>query len=188
MGDVLRAGLLAEYADPAALERARQALEAEGYRRVEAYSPYPLEAASRGFSPVGGPAPGRLHSRLTAVVFLGGLCGAIIAYLIQVYANVWHYPMNIGARPVHAIPAFIVPTFEGTVIGAAFAGFFGLLVALRLPEPWHPVFEVEGFERAMSDRYWLGVDRRDANFDWHGTARLLAASEPLRVVRLEDTR
>ncbi|HEU4700088.1 MAG TPA: DUF3341 domain-containing protein [Gemmatimonadales bacterium] len=181
----MREGLLAEFMEPGALERARAALRARGYERLEAYSPYPLEAASIGFSPVGGPAPGRLRSRLTAVVFLGGLLGAVAAYLVQLYANVWHYPMNIGARPVHAIPAFIVPSFEGMVIGAAFAGFFGLLIALRLPEPWHPVFDIPDFERATRDRYWLGVDRRDRHFDWDATARLLAEGGPLRVVRLE---
>ena len=34
-----------------------------------------------------------------------------------------------------------------------------------LPELWSPVFEVEGFERASIDRFWVGVDARDPRFD-----------------------
>ena len=120
------------------------------------------------------------------MVFLVGLLGAVVSYAVQWYADAWSYPLNIGGRPAHAVTAFIVPTFEGTILSAALATFVGLLVILRLPRPWKPVFEVEGFERATIDRFWVAVDARDRRSGAELTPRELESLGPLRVVRLEE--
>jgi hypothetical protein len=78
--------------------------------------------------------------------------------------NAVDYPLDVGARPPHAAPAFVPITFEMTVLAAAFAAFFGLLWLLGLPALWHPVFEGAGFERASVDGFWLGIDARDPIF------------------------
>jgi hypothetical protein len=118
-------------------------------------------------------------------VFLAGLLGGIASYVIQWYANAYAYPLDIGGRPAHAVPAFIIPTFEGTVLCAAIAAFIGFFVVTRLPQPWHPMFEIDGFERATVDRYWLAVDASDRRGAPDLTLRELRSLSPLRIVRLE---
>ena len=174
----MRSGILAEFASPEELLDALGMLRHEGYRRLETYTPYPLEQAEERL------ALGR--SRLPRFIFAGGLLGAMLGYGIQWYADVVSYPQNVGGRPVHAAPAFIPATFEATVLGAALVAFLGVLLALRLPELWAPVFEVDGFERSSVDRYWVGVDARDNRFEPRHIRRLLEGAHPLRVVSLPE--
>jgi hypothetical protein len=179
MADASRAGgaYLAEFDRPDALADAVRTLRAKGYTRLETYSPYPVPDATRHL--------GLTRSRLPVVVFGGGLTGAVVSYAIQWWANAWSYPIDIGGRPAHATTAFIVPTFEGTILAAALTAFLGVLFILRLPRPWKPVFEIDGFERATIDRFWVAVDARDHRGDEQLTPRELWALHPLRVVRLE---
>ena len=170
----MKAGVLAEFASPEGVLEALAELRRNGYRQLESYTPYPVEGADDRLD------LGR--SRLPRFIFGGGVLGAVLGYGIQWYANVWDYPQNIGGRPVHAVAAFIPATFEATVLGAALVAFFGLFAALRLPELWHPVFEIEGFERASVDRFWVGVDARDRRFDRRRVTDLLEGLDPLRVV------
>ena len=176
----MRSGLLAEFASPEELLDALGILRREGYRQVETYTPYPLGQTDDRL--------GLGRSRLPRFIFAGGLLGAILGYGIQWYADVVSYPQNVGGRPVHATPAFIPATFEATVLGAALVAFFGVLLALRLPELWAPVFEIDGFERSSVDRYWLGVDARDDRFEPRRVRRLLEGTNPIRVVSLSEER
>ncbi len=171
-------GLLAEFPSAEALLQAAAALQALGYRAVESYTPFPVPGLDDRH------APGR--SRLPKFVFGGGLVGAVLGYGIQWYADVRAYPMNVGGRPLHSVPAFLPATFEAAVFGAALVAFVGLWVGLGLPAPWHPVFEVEGFERASVDRFWLAVDVADPLYDRDRTDEALRALGPLRVVPLPE--
>ena len=165
---------MAEFGSAHELTEAVRAFSARGYTRLETYSPVPLAAGIP-----------RRRSRLPVVVFIAGAIGGVLSYLIQWYANAYAYPLDIGGRPAHAIPAFLIPTFEGTVLAASLAAFIGFFVIARLPQPWHPVFEIDGFERATVDRYWLAVDAADPHFAPDRTVRELEALAPLRVVQLE---
>ena len=170
----MKQGLLAEFGTVTDMLEAVSRLREMGYRELETYTPFPVPGLERRLE--------LQRSRVPLVVFIGGLLGAIAGYAIQWYANVWHYPQNIGGRPVHSIPAFIPVTFESAVLGAGLAAFFGLLIVLRLPRPWHPVFEVDGFERASVDRFWLAIDAEDPRFGLSRSARALEELGPLRVV------
>ena len=174
--------VFAEFASPDEMLHALTDLREKGYTALESFSPFPVPGAREQ---IAGP-----RSRLPVLVFVGGFLGAIGGYAVQWYVNVQSYPLNIGGRPTHAAPAFILPSFEGAVLCAALVAFVGLLVALRLPRPWHPVFEIDRFEQATADRYWVAVDLRDRRWDRRGheelTARDLTALRPLRVVRLES--
>jgi len=174
----VKAGVLAEFASAEGVLEALAVLRRNGYRRLESYTPYPVEGADDRL--------GLGRSRLPWFIFGGGVLGAILGYGIQWYADVWDYPQSIGGRPVHAVAAFIPATFEATVLGAALVAFFGLFVALRLPELWHPVFEIEGFERASVDRFWVGVDARDRRFDGRKVTALLEGLHALRVVPVAE--
>ena len=168
--------IAAEFDDEEAFGRAVGSLERAGYAKVEAYSPYPVSNVERSLF--------ESRSRLPLIVFLAGLTGAALGYWIQWYANVVSYPLNIGGRPSHATPAFIITTFEATVLCAALAAFIGLFWSLRLPRPWHAIFEAEGFERASIDRYWIAIDATDDRVDARRTPADLAALGARRVVRV----
>lgn len=171
-----RGGLLAEFPSAAALLAAVTRLRELGYSAIETYTPFSVPGLDEQLGPS--------SSRLPKFVFGGGLLGAILGYGVQWYANVWVYPMNVGGRPVHSVPAFVPATFEATVLGAALVAFVGLLVALGLPAPWHPVFEIEGFERASIDRFWLAIDMADPLYHRDQTEEALRALGPLRIVLL----
>ena len=164
----------AEFASAPELRDAVTALREKGYRDVETYAPFHV--------PDTGPAS---RSRLPLVTFAAGVFGAATGYAVQWYTNVRSYPLNIGGRPIHAVPAFLIPTFESAVLCAAVAAFVGALVTLRLPRLWRPEFEIDGFERASIDRYWVAIALRDPRADPALTVRELEALGPLRVVRVE---
>lgn len=170
--------VLAEFETAEEMLEALTRLRARGYSGLETYSPYEVPGAAEclGFH----------RPRLPWLVFGGGVIGAVLSYAIQWYANAWDYPLNVGGRPAHAAPAFILATFEGMILLAALTAFFGLLVVLRLPKLWHPVFEIDGFERASSDRFWVAIDARRSHADVDLAMGFLEALHPLRVLHVED--
>lgn len=171
-------GYLAEFETADELRAALGALRTQGYTHVEWYAPYPVyEPQPEGV---------RIKSVLPRLIFAGGLFGAIASYAIQWYANVHSYPLNIGGRPVHAVPAFIVATFEGTVLCAALAAFVGVLLVMRLPRLWWPEFEVDGFERAAIDRYWVRIAAADPRCRAEATPGDLRAAGARRVESLGE--
>jgi len=174
-----RRGLLAEFPTADALAAGAAALHALGYRELEAYTPFPVPGVEVRL--------GLGRSRLPRFVFAGGLIGAVLGYAIQWYSDVGSYLLRVGGRPAHAVPAFIPATFEATVLGASLVAFVGLLVALRLPQLWHPVFEVEGIERASVDRFWIAVGNGDPLFDPERTRSALAALDPLARAEIPET-
>jgi mono/diheme cytochrome c family protein len=141
--------LLAEFASPADLLRAVEVLGRENYHDIETYTPFDVPELD-------GPL-GLRRSPLGWLALGGGLVGLVASYGIQWWANVHSYPVNAGGRPAHAVPAFLLATFEGTVLAASLAVFFGVLLVLRLPRLWSLEDEVEDFQRASIDRYWLAM-------------------------------
>ena len=151
-----RYGILAEFkgAD-ALLDAARKAREA-GYERVEAYSPFPVEGLAEVI--------GFRKNRIPAIVFIGGLLGGIGGYFMQWYSAVVSYPINSGGKPPHSWPEFIPVTFELTILCAALAGFFGLLLLNGLPRLHHPLFDVPEFDLASRNRFFLCIREDARNF------------------------
>jgi len=169
-------GLMAEFTAPEELVAAARRAREEGYRRVEAYTPYPLEEVSEAL--------GAHPSRLPLIVLVGGLCGAAGGYLLQYWINLVAYPLNVGGRPIHSWPAFIVPTFEMTILCAALAAVLGMFFLNGLPHPYHPVFNVPRFAAASRDRFFLVIEAADPRFDRQGTASFLAAQNPSEVAEV----
>lgn len=166
-------GLLAEFETADALVAAARRLRAQGYQRVEAYTRFYVVGLDDAL--------GHRPSRLPAVALLGALGGAILAYLVQWFTNAWDYPLNAGGRPAHAAPAFVPISVQMGILAGVVTGVVALLVATGLPALWHPLFEVDGFERVSRDRFFLGVDREDARFDPEASVRDLLASGARRV-------
>ena len=169
----------AEFADERHFAGAVALLRDQGYSKLETYTPYPVSRVDAAL-----PDP---PSILPQIVFVAGLGGALLGYWIQWYTNAVSYPLNIGGRPAHAAPAFFIPSFEALILAASLMAFVGLIALLRLPRPWHPMFEVEDFERASIDHFWIAIDATDDCADDEGTPRALAALRPLRVVRVPSS-
>jgi ActD protein len=150
-------GLMAEFRAPADVVAAARAASEAGYRKVDAYSPYPIEELAEALH--------FHHSRLPLLVLLGGIAGLVAGYSLQYWAAVIEYPMNVGGRPWHSWPAFIVPSFETTILFAALTAVLGMLALNGLPEPYHPVFNVPSFALATRDRFFLAVEAADPKFD-----------------------
>lgn len=159
-------GLLAEFSDPQALIDACHEARAAGLTRMEAFSPFPLDALDAPLG-LGG-------QRVAAFGIIGGLAGALCGFGLQVYANL-DYPLNIGARPLIALPAFTVVTFLLAVLFAAVGAVLGLLVQCRLPRLHHPLFNASAFTGASNDRLLLCVLADDPRFDLHHTQAWLAS-------------
>jgi hypothetical protein len=150
-------GVIAEFDNPNDLVHAARKTYEAGYRRINGYSPYPIEELSEAI--------GFTHTRLPLIVFIGGLIGAIGGFMMQYYIEVIDYPINVGGKPYNSWPAFIPITFETTVLCAAFSAVLGMLILNKLPQPYHPVFNVPNFAMATRDRFFLAVEANDPKFN-----------------------
>jgi hypothetical protein len=148
------------------VKAARRAYDA-GYRRMDAYSPLPIEGLAEAL--------GFKHTRVPLIVLIGGIAGCLGGFYLQYWISAIDYPLNVGGRPYNSWPSFIPVTFELTILAAAFASLFGMLALNRLPMPYHPVFNVPRFAQATLDRFFLCIEAADPKFDRLETARFLKA-------------
>jgi hypothetical protein len=169
---------MAEFHEPSRIvAAARRAYEA-GYRKMDAYTPFPMEelAESMGHHSRG---------RLPLLVLLGGLAGAAAGFGLQYWTSVFAYPLNVGGRPLNSWPAFIPVTFETTVLLAALTAVFGMLLLNGLPRPHHPVFNAPHFALASQERFFLCIESDDPKFDEEETRRFLESLRPSEVSDVE---
>jgi Alternative complex III, ActD subunit len=171
-------GLLAEFDTPEEVLAAAHRTRAAGYRRIDAFTPIPVEglAEAIGFD----------WTALPVVTFIGGLLGGCTGFFMCWYANVISFPLNIGGKPYNSWPAWIPITFELTILGGALATVVGMLAMNGLPTPYHPVFNVERFALATTDKFFLCIKSRDKNFDLAGTKAFLEGLNPQGVFEIED--
>lgn len=170
-------GLLAEFDAAEPLLSATRRAHEEGYRKMDAYSPFPIEGLSEalGFRP----------SRLPRVVLLGAILGGLTGFLLQYWASAIYYPLNVGGRPLNSWPAFIPITFEMTVLGGALAAVLGMLGLNGLPMPYHPLFNVPRFELASRNKFFLCIEATDPKFQAEETRRFLGSLEAQEVTEVE---
>jgi hypothetical protein len=163
-------GLMAEFEDATALVEATERAHAAGYQRMDAYSPFPIEQLHH--------AMGSPHSKLPLIVLIGGIVGCIAGFMLQYWAAVIAYPINVGGRPLNSWPAFIPVTFECTILVAALSAVLGMLGVNGLPMPYHPVFNVDRFALASRSRFFLVIESRDRKFDYETTREFLITLNP----------
>ncbi|HET6143850.1 MAG TPA: DUF3341 domain-containing protein [Candidatus Acidoferrales bacterium] len=170
-------GLMAEFATPEQLLEAAHHTHEAGYRRIDAFAPFPIEGLAH--------AVGFKGSRLPLVVLIAGILGGISGFFLQYYAAVIGYPLNVGGRPLNSWPAFIPVTFELTILFAAASAVFGMLAMNGLPTPYHPVFNVPRFALASRDRFFLCIKARDPMFDLEITKNFMLTLHPREVTEIE---
>jgi hypothetical protein len=171
-------GVMAEFGSPGALVEAAKAAREQGYRKMDAYSPFPIEELNDVL---------HLHkNKLSLIVLICGILGGISGYLLQYYVTVMYFPINIAGRPLHSWPSYIVITFEVTILFAALSTVLGLMALCGLPMPYHPVFNVKRFAMASENRFFLCIEADDPKFDREKTAGFLEKLEPKEVSEVEN--
>ena len=166
-------GVMAEFDSPSALVRATEAAVAKGYKKLDAYSPFPIEELSDAL---------HLHkNKLPLIVLGGGLAGGTLGYLLQYFITVIYYPINIAGRPLHSWPSYVIITFELTILLASLSAVGGLFALCGLPMPYHPVFNAPRFALASNDRFFLCIESADPLFDSAKTSEFLHTLAPKEV-------
>lgn len=172
-----RYGLVAEYDTPEAVLEAAHAARKAGFSKMDAYTPHPVEGLDDAL--------GMKPTQLGFVVLGMGLLGAVAGYFMQWYSATTFYPLNIGGRPLHDWPTYVVITFEITVLLSAFTAGLFMIGRNGLPRPYHSIFNTPGFERATRDGYFLCIEQSDPNFDEGRVRELFAGTHPVAVQEVQ---
>ena len=158
-------GLMAEFDTPQDLIAAARRTYEQGYQKIDAYTPFPVEGLAEEI--------GFKKNSVPLVVLIGGILGGLSGFLMQYWIAGISYPINVGGRPYNSWPAFIVVTFEMTILFAGLAAVFGMLALNGLPMPYHPVFNVPRFAFATRDRFFLIIFASDPKYQTDGTRQFL---------------
>lgn len=168
-------GLIARFRSPAELVEAVRRLHDQGYRRLDAFTPYPLPELTDML--------GGSTSRIGWIAALSALAGGVLTYAVAYWTAVVDYPLNIGGRPLHSWPAFLPAALVSAALWSGLATLIGMLWLCGLPRWHHRLFEVKAFDRATYDRYFLLVED-DPAFDATETRRLLESLSPEHIETL----
>ena len=170
-------GIMAQFDSPTRLVAAARDTYAAGYRRINGYSPFPIEELSEAI--------GFTRTSLPLIVLIGGIIGGLGGFFMQYWMEVVDYPLNVGGKPFNSWPAFIPITFESTVLCAAFAAVLGMLALNKLPQPYHPVFNAPNFALATRDSFFLVIESKDPKFDHDEVMSFLKSLEASDVCDVE---
>jgi hypothetical protein len=171
-------GMLAEFDTPSDLVRAAEAAYADGWRRLDCYTPYPVEEAAEAI--------GFHRNKVSLVTLIGGLMGLCAMFSLETWISTIAYPLNIAGRPTYSWPAFIVPAYEWTILFAGLSACFGMLALNGLPSLYHPLFNAPNFRNsALDDKFFLCLEATDPKFDVTETRAYLESFAPASVVEVE---
>lgn len=171
-------GVMAEFTEPDALVDATWRARQAGYRRMDAYTPFPVEGEADAL--------GMHRSLVPWLVAAAGVTGGLTGVLLQIWTMAFAYPINIGGRPYVSIPSFVPPAYELTILFASIMAVVAVFVLNRLPEPYHPVFNVPSFARATVDRFFLLIQTDDPRYDPRTTPEFLRSLGALEVVDVPE--
>ena len=171
-------GVMAEFDDANSLMKAAKQAYAEGYRNLDAFTPYPVHGMAEAI--------GFTKNRVPLAVLCGAMTGLIGGFGLQAWTSMIYYPMNVGGRPNLSWPSFVPVTFECTILLASLSAAVGMLVLNGLPMPYHPVFNNERFAlRASDDGFFLCIESKDPKFDTDQTVKFLKGLNPIEVSEVE---
>jgi hypothetical protein len=171
-------GFLAEFATGEQLLDAARKTQQAGYTATDSFAPFPLNGLDEAMK--------LPRSKIPTIVFIGGILVGLSGFLMQVYSCVYSYPLNVGGRPHYSWPAFIPLTFELTVLGAGLSAAFGMLALNRLPQPYHPLFNIPAFDRASTDRFFLCIETADPQFNLQSTRQFLESLGAIQIYEVPE--
>jgi hypothetical protein len=163
-------GIMAEFDSATALVEAARKTHDAGYRKIDAYSPFPVEELAEAI--------GFHTNRVALVTLIGAIIGGLSGYLMQYWMAAVDYPVNVAGRPDHSWPSFIVITFELTILFGGISAVLGMLALNGLPMPYHPVFNVPRFAMATKDRFFLIVFSTDPKYKPAEVRQFLESLQP----------
>lgn len=171
-------GLLAEFDTPQEMVKATIAARTAGFRRMECYTPYPVEEAASALD---------VHrTRVPLLTLMGGIMGLTTAFLMQTWMSAISYPINIAGRPLFSWPAFIIPAYEWTILFAGLSAAFSMLALNGLPQPYHPLFNAPNFRiGATDDKFFLCLEATDPQFELTDTRNFLEQFRAVSVVEVD---
>jgi hypothetical protein len=171
-------GVMGEFETPEQLLAAAKKAREAGYKHVDAYTPFPIEGLAQAI--------GFRWTAVPLLTLIGGVGGGLTGFGLQYWCAAITYPLNIAGRPLNSWPAFIPVTFELTVLGASIFAVVGMLALNKLPQPHHPVFNVERFAHASTDRFFLVIEGRDPKFNLAESSRFLQELAARHVTEVKD--
>ena len=171
------AGLVAEFADPDDLLAAAKTTRRAGYTHTDGLTPFPIHGLHEAL--------GKRDTRLQWIVLLAAIVGGVGGFFLQRWISEVAYPANVGGKPLNSWPMFIPVTFELAVLLSALTAVASMLILNGLPKPYHPLFKVESFQRASSDRFFLYIEATDPQFDPEATREFLESLNPISVEDVE---
>jgi hypothetical protein len=169
-------GIMAEFDTPVDLVHAARRTYEAGYKKIDAYTPFPIEELSEAI--------GFHRNSVPLVVLIGGILGGCSGFALQYWIHVNNYPINVGGRPLNSWPAFIVVTFETTILFAGISAVLGMLALNGLPMPYHPVFNVPRFALASKDRFFLIIFSSDPKYEAGATRSFLEGLGPRSIAEV----
>lgn len=170
---------LAEFDSAYDVYHAAEKVRDAGYKQWDVHTPFPVHGMDR--------AMGLSDSPLGWIVFVCGLTGCTVAFLMMWWMNGVDYPIIIGGKPGAWLPSMIPVMFELTILLSAFGAVFGMLGINQLPRHHHPVFYSDRFEKATDDRFFISIEAKDDKFDLVKTKELLASLHPSNLEFIEET-
>lgn len=171
-------GLTAEFAEKEQIIDAARRAYAAGYRRMDTFTPYPIEEMPEAL--------GRDGTAVPLITLIGATTFGLGGFFMEWISMGVLYPLNVGGRPYNSWPSFIPVTFEMTILGGALSALVAMLALNRLPQPHHPVFNAPNFERASQDRFFLCIESIDPKFDVTATKNFLLELKPLNVAEVSS--
>lgn len=171
-------GIVAEFDTPEELMAASRKVRDAGYKKIDAFAPFPVEGLSEAI--------GFKDKLIPTLMLIGGIVGIIWGLGVQVFSLGWSYPLNIGGRPIWSWPNYIPITFEATVLTCAFTGVVMMFALNGLPQLYHPIFDAPNFDRASTDKFFLLIEARDAKFDLASTKQFMQGLGTERVSEIQS--
>ena len=171
-------GLMAEFDSATGIVGAARRAREAGYRKVEAYTPFPMHELDEALE--------LPRTKLPWLVFFGGLTGMLGGFGLEYWISAINYPLNIGGRPYGSWPAFVVPPTRRRSCSPRSPTVVFMIVLNGLPRPYHPVFNVPAFTNASGDRFFLCIEAADERFDAAATRTFLEGLHPLGVTDVAE--
>jgi hypothetical protein len=146
-------GMAAIFLDEHSVVKAAHKTREMGFKKFDAISPYPIHGMEE--------ACGIKRSWIPYVTFSMAAFGLLSAWLLQYWTSAVNWPINVGGKPFHSLPAFIPIMFELTVLFAALSSVASLIIVCRLPKVNPPIIDKD----LTCHKFAIFIPSNDVGYD-----------------------